>query len=155
MPLSHTLVEDLSLRGTPSSAKKMHMKESVDSSNFQDGTVVAFAEGVQHNYTEARNMLMTLQSDQKVTEAAVGTTPGGFATVWFTLGGVCDMVNQHETTLRGLPDHGTCMREVNLLLEQVQTSVAEAVWDASLASGMATLAILTLTTFLIPNAGGP
>ena len=42
---------------------------------------------------------MTLQLDQKITDAAVGTTPDGYSTVWVTLGGMCDVVGQHDTKL--------------------------------------------------------
>ena len=65
------------------------------------------------------------------------------------------MVNQHETLLGGLTDHGACMREVNTLLGQVQILVVVAVRDASLASRTATAAMTTLTNFMTPNAGGP
>ena len=70
----------------------MRIKEPVNHSDFQDEAVSRFAEGVQHNLEEANGVLMTLQSDQKITEATVGTTPEGFSTVWFTITGVCEMV---------------------------------------------------------------
>ena len=116
------LVADLSLRGPPSSVKKMWMKEPIDPINFQDEAVSLFAEGVQHNFQEAKEVLMTLQSDQKITDVAVGATPDGYSTVWSTLGGVCDMVDQHDTLLGGLPAHAPRMLEVDRLLGEVQSS---------------------------------
>ena len=93
-------------------------------------------------------LLMMLQSDQKITEAAVGTTPKGFSTVWYTLGGVCDMVDQHTSLFGGMSNHDARMLEVNRLLGQVQLSLATAVWEASSASGVATNAMTTLAQFL-------
>ena len=65
------------------------------------------------------------------------------------------MVDQHETLLGGLPDHGQRMMEVNRLLGKVQTSVAEAIQDASLASGEATNAMSTLVKNRHPAQGDP
>ena len=98
---------------------------------------------------------MALQSDQKITKAAVGTTPEGFSTVWSTITGVCEMVDQHASLLGWLPDHGACMLEVDGLRGQVQSSVAEAIQDAASASGAATHAMTTMTQFSTPGAGGP
>ena len=100
-------------------------------------------------------MLMMLQSDQNITDAAVEATPDGYSTIWSTLGGVCNMVDQHETLLGGLPDHGQRMMEVNRLLGKVQTSVAEAIQDASLASSEATNAMSALVKKSTPGTGGP
>ena len=89
------------------------MKEPVDVNTFQDAALAAFAVVVDHNFSEAICMFVLLQADQRVTNAKVGTTPDGYATIWSTFGGICNMVNQHETLLGGLTDHGARMREVN------------------------------------------
>ena len=47
------------------------------------------------------------------------------------------------------------MLEVGRLLGEVQSSLAAATQEASLASGAATNAMSTLTHFLTPGAGGP
>ena len=58
------------------------MKEWVDPNAFQETAVAAFAAGVDHNSTEATHMFISIQSDQRVTDAAVGTTPDGYATIF-------------------------------------------------------------------------
>ena len=65
------------------------------------------------------------------------------------------MVDKHASLLGGLPDHGPRMLEVNILLSQVQSSVAAAIQEAASASGTATHAMTTMTQLSTPGAGGP
>ena len=74
---------------------------------------------MEHNFVEATFVFRTLQPELRITEAVVGTTPHGHATVWSTLRGAYDMVNQHGELLGGLPEHGRRMGEVDTLLAQI------------------------------------
>ena len=96
-------------------------------------------------------MFHTLQSEQRITKAAVGTTPDGHATVWSTLRGFCDMVNQRGELLEGLPEYGRRMGGVDTLFAQVQTSVAAAVNETTRASGTATASMSTVTVFFFQH----
>ena len=69
------IVNNLAVRGTPTSAKKMQTKVPVDVNVFQDAAIDTFAAGMDHNLEEAAHMFQSLQVDHRITDTAVGTAP--------------------------------------------------------------------------------
>ena len=69
------IVNNLAVRGTPTSAKKMQTKVPVDVNVFQDAAIDTFAAGMDHNLEEVAHMFQSLQVDHRITDTAVGTAP--------------------------------------------------------------------------------
>ena len=70
-------------------AKKMKAMEPLDNESIQDPVVLTFDGCLEEQREHTVGVVLGLQTDHKLTAAAIGTMPKGYTLGWSTLDGVC------------------------------------------------------------------